>query len=343
MGQADDGSRIGNANLREWILLNGNRYLLSAGVSAGVFVLCLFLGLGEVLAVERSGPVKSVAAAVIAGTITLITVVLAINQLVLSGEFGTPGDLNERFEEMRRFRKQVEELTKVDNTPATPSDFLRVLVWDLREHAVDLREMSSKRHNAELHEEILVYTEDVTRNAKRVYDILEHSQFETFGSLTAVLDYNLSEQLYIADYFQNTKSSALSKSAKRTLEEIQTLLKFIDVSRQYFKTLYMQRELANLSRVLLYVGFPAVVVQILTVLTVDRLLTIWTSELTRSVAVSAFVTVSLLPLTVLLTYVLRIATVAYRTASFGPFIPQKEQTDDRVTGSFDVELVADEE
>lgn len=48
------------------------------------------------------------------------------------------------------------------------------------------------------------------------------------------------------------------------------------------------------------------------------------------VLLSATIAVSLVPLSVLLAYVVRIALIAQRTAAFGPFIPEDEQQ--RISG-----------
>ena len=99
------------------------------------------------------------------------------------------------------------------------------------------------------------------------------------------------------------------------------MLEALAVARQTFKTLYVQHELAVLSRELLYVGVPTLVGGGLLVVgypaAVEALGLTW---LLVALAASS-ITLVFLPFVVLLSYSLRLATIAARTADFGPFVP----------------------
>lgn len=97
------------------------------------------------------------------------------------------------------------------------------------------------------------------------------------------------------------------------------MLELFSVARTQFRTTYTQRVLARLSRELLYVGIPALVVVIVLGLipTSPGLLA---SEQARLVTVSALLSVAISPLAVLSAYLLRVAAVSERTIAVGPFV-----------------------
>ncbi|MHC3439619.1 hypothetical protein ACYJ1Y_16385 [Natrialbaceae archaeon A-gly3] len=84
--------RLRESPFKRWVLLDGNRYVLATILSA-----------------------------IVGGTLPFITIVLAINQLVLSQELGWTGDLQQRFDAMRAFRREVEETTATPVSPAAPA------------------------------------------------------------------------------------------------------------------------------------------------------------------------------------------------------------------------------
>ena len=106
------------------------------------------------------------------------------------------------------------------------------------------------------------------------------------------------------------------------LDELKRVLKLFAVGREYFKTLYYTREVADLSRTLLAVSLPAILVTVTTILAINANLLpdVWMlglPPLLTFVAISF--TVALTPFLVLTSYMLRLATVTRRTATAGPF------------------------
>lgn len=102
------------------------------------------------------------------------------------------------------------------------------------------------------------------------------------------------------------------------------LLEAIAITRQFFKTLALQKNLAYLSRLVIYTGLLSLLC------TIGLALVYRTSSVTvpRSilpVLVTLGVGVILSSLAVFTSYILRTATVARWTVSVGPFIPPKER------------------
>lgn len=98
----------------------------------------------------------------------------------------------------------------------------------------------------------------------------------------------------------------------------------LDAARQYLETLFVQRELSELSRVLIYTGIPAILLAGLAIFTYRDVPGISIPRPIVVSLVSATVAISLAPLAVLSAYVARVALIAQRTAAFGPLIPHEE-------------------
>ena len=65
---------------------------------------------------------------------------------------------------------------------------------------------------------------------------------------------------------RNAHADALSDTVEKTLDETEELLMEVDAVRQHFNTLVVERELATLSRLLVYTGVSAVVIAGITIL-----------------------------------------------------------------------------
>ncbi|WP_135824080.1 hypothetical protein [Halorussus ruber] len=102
-------------------------------------------------------------------------------------------------------------------------------------------------------------------------------------------------------------------------------LRQIDVARQYFKTLFMQSELASLSRILLSVGVPAEIVSTMMLVAAAGPSAQTFYGGVPPLLLAATVAVGFAPLAVLFAFVLRIATVAQRTAAITPFTTHEQQ------------------
>lgn len=75
--------RLQESPFKRWLLLDGNRYVLAALLSLVVFVVCAAVGFAGFIPVEDPATATTLVAAIVGGTLPFITIVLAINQLVL--------------------------------------------------------------------------------------------------------------------------------------------------------------------------------------------------------------------------------------------------------------------
>ncbi|WP_224270162.1 hypothetical protein [Haloprofundus salinisoli] len=312
--------------LKRWVLLDGNRIvltaLLSVAVCASVAALC-WVG---VVPVDDADAVLSLVGALVGGTLPFITIVLAINQLVLSQELGSTDELRTRLAAMQEFRREVETLTGRSVSPAAPADFLRGLVEQNRSRAETLESAVDDTDDG-LRESVHRYVETIRHESETVSKALEDADFGTFDALSAVLGHFDGRHLHTAQVLRADHREAFDDEAE-TLDELIELLEQLAVARQTFKTIYVQHELAALSRLLLYVGFPTLFGGGLLMLSYESLLSSTAGTGLPFWLVAGGVTLVFLPFVVLLTYTLRIATVASRTADFGPFVPRATVKDD---------------
>lgn len=101
----------------------------------------------------------------------------------------------------------------------------------------------------------------------------------------------------------------------------------MDIARQYFKSIYMQSKLARLSRILPYVGVPAVGSGFLMLLVYAGATAPSVDAGYLRVFVPIVVILGFTPLAILFAFVLRVAMVAQRTVAITPFTTPTQETE----------------
>ena len=321
---------------RLYFLLRLNRWLFTVIVLAIVFVVLVALsqvGLTplRVIVASNNGTFW-IFSAFIGAIITGTSIVVTINQLVLSQELGAIGDQRGRMQDAVAFRRDVEDELEEDVSPPEPAGFLYELVDGIEEEATDFESVvaSDPGHGEDLQESVGEYVEDLVENARDVKHDLEVAQFGTFDVIWNALTFNYSRKIYDARQIRADYRDELSDEANEEIDHMITVLHFFAPAREHFKTLYFQWELINLSRALLYVAVPALTVMGFmlmyvdanafpgTTLGIDNL--VWVTS-------TGFV-VGLTPFVIFIAFILRIATVAKRTLAMGPFILRKSARDE---------------
>ncbi|MBX0323734.1 hypothetical protein EGH21_11915 [Halomicroarcula sp. F13] len=310
-----------------WVLLDADRRFVAAIFSAGLFVTLVVVGVlhptpGQKL-LTRGDPIETLYQALITGTITGVTLVLTLSQLVLSQELGAVGDQRDRMAGAMEFRSDVADAVGTAVSPAEPSAFLRSLVRATKEHAQEVEDaVEADDLDQNLSDLLSTYLDSIVGNAETVTEQLEGANFGEFDVVKAALNYNYSWKLYAGRRIREQYGDELSDDALDRLGTLVDTLELFGPAREHFKTLYFQWELSNLSRALLYVAIPALAVAISAQVYFDPR---DFANLTFGVADSLWIlaittTVSLLPFTLLLAYILRIVTITKRTLSIGPFM-----------------------
>ena len=314
---------LGDNRFVYWFVYGGDRVAVTAGLLGAAFIIYFVLGALNIFFLPNSR-LMWLLNGLVNGLLSLVTIILAVNQLVLSQQFGSVGELYDRLEQLIEFRERVEGKTTATVAPAEPSEFFVGLLTALDNRAQALQAGTADCDDEQLCDEIDEYATELTEQTSRVHAEVEDRE-GTFGVLLSILDYNDSRQFYTARRLQAAYTDSHTDVTRTALDEIQELFKEIDTTRQYFKTVYIQRELSQLSRMTVYTGIIATLVASLTVLTYRDITTATINPTLYYLLLSGALVATQSPLAVLFSYAVRAATVSRKTAAFGPFIPQEEQ------------------
>ena len=303
--------------LRHWVFLDGNRLVLTALVCLGVFAVTRVSVAAGLLAVGPRGSVSTLfGSGVVAGVFTLITLTLTVNQLISSQVFGQPDSLRSRYEKGVELHDSVSELNPSGRAPVRGSEFVSTTGAALADHADSLREHRTTGDAAAA----------VDALAKRLGDYAD--QVESVSSEMQPIQ--VISTLGGSDYARlRAETAAIAADADEAdgptddLEAVEALLGHVSVGRQYYKTLALHQQLAQLSRRVIYVSVPTLIVAMYVPL-LYRSETATVAEPLLPWVVSGALGVVLCPLALLLTSLLRVATVMRYTVSVAPFVPPND-------------------
>lgn len=310
--------------VKRWFLLDANRNAITGLLLIGSFVVIVLVGSFGPVSVqafltEGVSP-GTVLVELLKAIVSVVVIVLSINQLVLSPGLGPVGEQQERYEQSIDLRQQVEDHTGIQVSPASPAAFLAVLLNAIVDQAEQIEEIAPSVSDPDLREQSDEFTNTVVGEAETVSDMLSSSRFGKFEVISAALRFAISEKVRSLRKLQKNDNS-LPDPLAEAFDEMNDLLKLFTVAREYLKTVYIREEYISLSEGLLYTGFPAILVTFLA----SQIYTpsVFPGEFfgveKRLLFVSAAVTVSLTPFVVLISYVFRLAAMSRSTLFVGPF------------------------
>lgn len=301
-----------------WLFLTGDRRLIALGI-AGLFAAFLAgLELLGAFPLQHAQPLYYAYSGLIAGNLTLITVIVSINQLFLSRELQTPGELRTEIENISDYREGIEAATG-EIAPSTPFGFLRLLVESTRQKAQEVGGFARDGVVTAGGEEIDEVVTTLTAQMDEIQEPLTDADAETFHVLSVMLGANYAEQIYKLRAIRAEYEDDIGAPAHESICELVERLHDIDVSRQYFRSIYLQEELSSLSRVLLYTGLPSVAIAVVTLVVLTVPPDEPTTVLDLRILMPATLTIGLVPLAILCSFFLRTATVTKLTAATTPF------------------------
>jgi hypothetical protein len=318
--------RSDDSGVKLWFLLNANRWLIT-----GILVAFVFVGLVVASQVAppalraimtEKEPVHFLFQALVTALITGVTLVLTINQLVLSQELGAVDDQRERLDGSLEFQADVEDVIDAPIGPPEPASFMQAIVAASKDRAEEFRDVVDDSRDEEFKERVDDFVDNLTDHADAIRDDLDDAQFGTYSVLKSALDYNYSWKIFRARRIRNVHADSFDDEAGEAHDELLQSLKVFGLAREHFKTLYFQWELINLSRAMMYVSVPALIVAMSMLLFFD------VEAVTGSALgvdllvwiVAAAATLAVTPFLLLVAFVLRIGTMAKRTLAIGPFI-----------------------
>lgn len=309
---------------RRWFLLEGNRWIIIGALVVLIFVGSVTLGLSNVIGVRESSFVTTMFSTIIAGLFSFVPLVIAVNQLTISRLFGTPDRLRQRIDGVEEFRRSVESLaTDTVVSPTDPAAFLAVVAETMRDRAEKLDETSDVA-DEEVRAELTQLVEAVTEQSEQIEAVVVGDP-ELFVALLPTIDDDYSGQATRIRRLLTVYGDDLSVESIELLEEMRETYLSVDVARQYFKVIYLQQELATLSRLLAYSGTTAFLTSTLVIMIYASGYPPAVSEFVLLVLVALSLGVAFAPLAILFAFVIRIATVVKRTSAPGAFTPKGER------------------
>lgn len=309
-----------------WLFITGNRLSVAAVLSVLFAALAaLLIGFDIVYVGPGSNLATALGSGLLSGLLTLLTVVLSINQLILSRLFGSAGNLWDQLEGTLDYRRTVEEIADAAVSPNDPSLFLGFLAATLHDRVGDFqRAVESSTVSLDPEDDVGAY-------ASAVSDYADHLATAddvdgTFKVLLLTLGTDYATHIDTTRAFRSKYGEDLPDEATEALDDVLDLLKAVATMRQFFKTLTLQQELALLSRRLIYTGVPAVLVTYFLSHTYTAVSSLSTAIAPEYMPVVAVVATGMIlsPLAVLVAALLRVATVSLYTVSIGTFVPPEK-------------------
>jgi hypothetical protein len=317
--------RADESGLKLWVLLRANRLHLTSALTGGVFV-------AFVIAVTTLPPpftqqiasgdmIDTMFSTMIAVIVTGTTLVVTIGQLVLSQENGPLGDQRERMSNAMDFREFTQEMIG-SPTPTDPSAFLGELIGVTTQRTTALGEAVDENRDEGLRAEVGEFAETLTENAEVVREQLEGAQFGSFDVVFAALNFEYSSKIFQTERIASEYEGSLTETELTLLDDLKTALSVFGPAREHVKTLYFQWALIELSQLILYAAVPALAVAGIMIGIVDAGTVPGATFGIDHIAlvVGGAFALTLLPFMLLVSYVLRILTVAKRTLAIEPLI-----------------------
>ncbi|PSQ49629.1 hypothetical protein BRD19_03320 [Halobacteriales archaeon SW_7_65_23] len=317
--------RLGVNRAAFWVLLTGRRWVIAGGFALVVFA--LFVAGGTVKQaplrplMQSSSMVTITFSGLVGATITSATLVVSINQLVLSQEIGSLGTIRNRMDVGTDFRQNTDELLG-ETTPTDPATYLDELIETSEQRARALREAVAGSNDPELREKIDTYVDDLLGNATKTRDKLADSEFGSLDVVAPAVDYDYNRKIHDGRRIKHEHGNSLTVEQTEQIDALLTALAMYGTARAYLNGLYIQWSLIKLSRAIIYTAVAALLVSAAVALFVDA------NTLTGSLfgidtmiwLVSGAFTVAVLPFFVFAAYILRLGTLTKQTLTVEPLL-----------------------
>ncbi len=312
---------------REWLLMTGDRVLVSLlQVTVLVVVFAGVVASGLVPFAEET-PVLFLLFALVAANFTLIAIVTSLSQFILSQRLESPGEIRTNIEQTIAFREDTGETVGQSVLPVKPDAFFLVLFESARGDLKHLGEMTDETRTRRTREELEELVTWLESHVEHVTGLLEHPVSETKHALFVSLNTNYETHVHRTWYLQREYSEEFTDQITTQLSRLAKTLEHVVVATRVFQTTFIETEVSELARYLLFVGLPVQVTAMITMLLytapggTPALPPGVTQVLVPAVLVGGFA-----PFLILSSYIVRLTVVARRTADSFPFSTQLERT-----------------
>jgi hypothetical protein len=326
---ADELSLMGpkDSSLKRWVLLEANRLALAGGLLVVVFLVLLVAHVAwpfemKELLMETTAT-QTLFNTLLRGTILVVTVVVSINSIVLSQDLTSLRTQQKRVDGAMEFQERVEEVVGVDTCPTEPAAFLQLMLESVLERAADVGKLHDKRPEGEAHAELESYLYFLEGYTNVVADRMHEADAGSIEVLIVGLTYDYAGAMHAARTLLGEYGEGLTTEEREALEHLVETLRLFSVGHEYFKSLFYMHEFGKLSKSLLYVALPVIVMISYVLLAISGgQYPVSTLPFVDTVTVfmMAVYSVALAPYVVLTAFVLRSATIASRSLASGPFV-----------------------
>lgn len=308
---------------REWLVLTGDRVAVAAVSFLSLVVALAAIVASGLVPFRNETPVLFLLFALIAANFTLIAIVTSLSQFVLGRRLESPGEIRDKLEETIAYREEVGRTIDERVMPVRPDGFLLRLYQHAQGELEELRDLQSEGRTKFAREDLETLVTDLSAHCDYVIDVLTSPSSGVKHALFVSLSANYENAVHQAWILQSERMDEFTAEAAEPLEGLAETLQHIEVASRLFKTVFIESEVAELSRFLLYVGFP---VQLAAVaLTLLYTVPTWQTPLPMAslrVVVPAVIAAGFAPFLLLSSYVVRLTVVARRTADVFPFSSQ---------------------
>lgn len=324
--ESTGGSRLGfelellRYDPREWLLMAGDRVIVAGlGFLLLVVVLAVLIGTGLV-PFRAETPVLFLLFSLIAANFTLIAIVTSLSQFLLGRRLETPGEIRRKIDETLDYREEIGRSVGESVVPVQPDAFLLMLFQHASQELDLLADRQLEGRTRFAREELDALVTDLGEHCDYVIDVLTRPSSGVKHALFVSLSADYESSVYQTWHLQWEHADEFTQEAAEPLARLAGTLQHIEVASRLFKTVFIESEVSELSRYLLYVGLP---VQLSAV----GLTLIYTAPgagpplpvTTLRVVVPAVIAAGFAPFLLLSSYVVRLTVVAGRTADTFPF------------------------
>lgn len=311
----------------EWIILTGDRLLVSIlqlVLLAGTFAAVMLSGL---VPLQEMTPILFLLFALIAANFTLISIVTSLSQFVLGQQVKSPNEIRTEMHEMISYREDIGKMISQPVMPVKSDAFFLFLFLNVRNDLESLEHLSSRARTKCANDELEDLIIGFQAHTDHVVDLLEHPASGLKHALFASMNTNYENHAHRAWYLQTEHSDEFTDQVTNTLDQMTDTIEHIVVATRMFQATFIESEVSELSRFLLYVGLPVqvstVVVMLLYTAPASKPLV---SSTALNVLVPAILTAGFTPFLLLSSYIIRLTTAARRTADKFPLSSQFKDT-----------------
>jgi len=304
----------------EWFLLTGDRLLVSTLEIAVLIAIVTAAMVSGLVPLVAETPVLFLVFALIAANFTLIAIVTSLGQFVLGQQLESPGEIRTKIEETIGYREDVGETVGQSVLPVKPDAFFLILFESVRSDLDTLGGLTDQGRTRRTREELTDLVAGLETHTDHVVGLLDHPASETKHALFVSLNTNYENHVHRAWYLQREYADEFTDRITDHLCRLADTLEHIVVATRMFEASFIESEISELARYLLYVGLPvqvtAMVVMLLYTAPGGRPLV---AQSTVSVLVPAVLVAGFTPFLILSAYIIRLTVVARRTADTFPF------------------------